>query len=83
MQGANQRRNDDPDLGGGFGGWGSKIGAGLSHTREPVPILYERRPQDCKIFVNQTRLWLTDDVALQPENASHCSVIPKAYRPAE
>jgi signal transduction histidine kinase len=44
---------------------GTKIGAGLSGTRTGL-ILYELRRQQRKIFVNQRRLWLTDDVALQP-----------------
>jgi hypothetical protein len=38
VPGANQLRNDDPNLGGGVGGMGSKIGAGLSVRGENRPF---------------------------------------------
>ena len=81
MRDANQRRNDDPDLRGLSSGDGDPRSGPGSRGREPAPILYEPRPQECKIFVNQVRLWLTDDVALQRENVSSCFLLPKAYRP--
>src|SRR5215469_7680898 len=78
---ANQDRNDDPDLRGFSSGDGDPRSGPGSRGREPVPILYEPRPQECKIFVNQVRLWLTGDVTLQRENVSSCFLLPKADRP--
>jgi|ERR1700745_1269537 len=70
-----------PTASGLIGGWGqTDRGRALTYTRTG-PDLYERRPQDCKIFVNQTSLWLTDDVALQLENVSRCFLVPMADRP--
>ena len=67
---ANQRTNVGPDPRGGVGGWGSKIGAGLSEG-EPAP--FYRKFDD-----NDVKYLLTKEVMV---NGRRCTATKKRNRP--
>ena len=65
--------NNGPNLG-GFGGWGLRLGPGLSGGRTGLNLL--------AILISSTIQKLSvllDDIGLQRSNVSPCSVTSKAY----